>query len=100
MAVEYRIDGGAGKAFRVSAKPHLNRAIHVVGRSFALRTYFPNLPDGLNEIYFHPATTSDLRLSSLMPDYEHQAELAALLDPEVRAALAQAGVKLTTYGAD
>ena len=58
----------------------------------------PNLPDGLNEIYFHPATTSDMRLSALMPDYEHQAELAALLDPEVRAALARAEVALATYG--
>ena len=59
----------------------------------------PNLPDGLNEIYFHPATSTDMRLSHLMPDYEHQAELATLLDPEVRAALNQAGVQLATYGA-
>ena len=37
------------------------------------------LPDGVSEIYFHPATVSDATLRRLMPDYEHAAELAALL---------------------
>jgi len=37
------------------------------------------LPDGVSEIYFHPATASDPALRRLMPDYEHAAELAALL---------------------
>jgi chitin disaccharide deacetylase len=38
------------------------------------------LPDGLSEIYFHPAARPDARLQRLMPGYEHEAELAALLD--------------------
>jgi chitin disaccharide deacetylase len=37
------------------------------------------LPDGVSEIYFHPAAASDPTLRRLMPDYEHAAELAALL---------------------
>jgi hypothetical protein len=42
------------------------------------------LPDGVSEIYFHPATGRgemgrDATLRRLMPDYEHEAELAALL---------------------
>jgi hopanoid biosynthesis associated protein HpnK len=37
------------------------------------------LPDGVSEIYFHPATRRDATLRRLMPDYEHEAELAALL---------------------
>jgi chitin disaccharide deacetylase len=47
------------------------------------------LPEGVSEIYFHPATgsgatghdgtASDALLRRLMPDYEHAAELAALL---------------------
>jgi hopanoid biosynthesis associated protein HpnK len=37
------------------------------------------LPDGVSEIYFHPATASDPTLRHLMPEYEHAAELAALL---------------------
>lgn len=46
----------------------------------------PHLPDGLSEIYFHPAARRDAKLDALMPDYEHAAELAALCDPRVRAA--------------
>ena len=56
------------------------------------------MPAGLLEIYFHPATHRDALLTRLMPDYEHEAELAALCDPEVRAALANAGAVLSGYG--
>ena len=59
----------------------------------------PNLPDGVSEIYFHPAASRDGRLQQLMPDYEHEAELAALLDPAVRDAFDAAAVERTTYGA-
>ncbi|PPQ38143.1 hopanoid biosynthesis-associated protein HpnK [Rhodopila globiformis] len=38
-----------------------------------------HLPDGNSEIYFHPAARRDAVLDRLMPDYEHEAELAALL---------------------
>ena len=55
-----------------------------------------HLPDGLSEIYLHPATRQGPLLRALMPGYEPEAELAALLDPAVRQALA--GVALTTYG--
>lgn len=41
------------------------------------------MPDGVSEIYFHPATGRDALVRRLMPDYEHEAELAALLDPIV-----------------
>ena len=44
-----------------------------------VRTLLSHLPDGSSEIYFHPATTQDETLRRLMPDYEHAAELAALL---------------------
>jgi chitin disaccharide deacetylase len=42
------------------------------------------LPDGVSEIYFHPAVARDAALDRLMPDYEHAAELATLLDPSLR----------------
>jgi hopanoid biosynthesis associated protein HpnK len=64
-----------------------------------LATLVPRLPAGLSEIYFHPATHRDALLTRLMPDYEHEAELTALCDPEVRAALANTGTVLTGYGA-
>ncbi len=38
-----------------------------------------NLPSGTTEIYFHPAIRHDEILQKLMPDYEHEAELQALL---------------------
>jgi hypothetical protein len=46
-----------------------------------------NLPPGVNELYFHPAARRDATIAALMPTYEHEAELAALLSPRVRAAL-------------
>ena len=58
----------------------------------------PQLPAGMSELYFHPAASRDALLTRLMPEYEHEAELAALCDPAVRTALARAGIGLTTYG--
>ena len=43
-----------------------------------------HLPDGTSELYFHPATQRDAVLTRLMPDYEHEAELATLLDQGLR----------------
>jgi hopanoid biosynthesis associated protein HpnK len=43
-----------------------------------------HLPSGSSEIYFHPASARDATLRRLMPEYEHEAELAALLDSGVR----------------
>ena len=57
----------------------------------------PCLPTGLSEIYFHPAVRRDPVLTRLMPDYEHEAELAALLDSRVRAALVAAGATITNF---
>jgi hypothetical protein len=39
------------------------------------------------EIYFHPAARRDALIGRLMPGYDHEGEMAALLDPGVRAAL-------------
>src|SRR6185312_12827492 len=46
-----------------------------------VRRLLAELPEGTSEIYFHPATARDPPLRRLMPDYEHMAELAALLHP-------------------
>jgi chitin disaccharide deacetylase len=45
-----------------------------------VRRLLTELPDGDSEIYFHPAARRDSVLDRLMPAYEHQAELAALLE--------------------
>ncbi len=45
-----------------------------------MRLLLQNLPAGSVEIYFHPAVLRDAELQRLMPDYEHEAELRALLE--------------------
>lgn len=57
------------------------------------------LPLGLSEIYFHPAGRRDAAFARLMPDYEPEAELAALLDPAVRWAFEAAGCTLASWSA-
>jgi hopanoid biosynthesis associated protein HpnK len=47
----------------------------------------PHLPSGDVELYFHPAAARDATLDRWMPTYRHEAELAALTSPAVRAAL-------------
>jgi chitin disaccharide deacetylase len=49
-----------------------------------------NLPDGVSEIYAHPATTSGF--AGAAPGYRYREELAALTSPEVRRQIAAAGV--------
>ena len=50
-----------------------------------------NLPDGLSEIYLHPATGADF--VGAAPGYRYRDELAALLAPDVAGALNAAGIR-------
>jgi hopanoid biosynthesis associated protein HpnK len=49
------------------------------------------LPDGVTEIYLHPAAQSGAAIAPSMSGYRHADELAALLSPRVRAAIASCG---------
>ncbi|RKP51813.1 hopanoid biosynthesis-associated protein HpnK [Pararobbsia silviterrae] len=53
----------------------------------ALLAALDDLPDGLNEIYLHPAVAGDGPITPTMRDYRHADELTALLSPRVKAAL-------------
>jgi hopanoid biosynthesis associated protein HpnK len=71
---------------RQARRAGLSSPDHVFGLKWSghmtserLRVLLENLPPGESEIYFHPATYRDAVLGHLMPDYEHEAELAALL---------------------
>jgi hopanoid biosynthesis associated protein HpnK len=44
-----------------------------------LERLMAELPDGDSEVYFHPATARDETLRRLMPDYQHEAELDAMM---------------------
>jgi hypothetical protein len=64
-----------------------------------LLSLVPHLPDGVSEIYFHPATERTGPLAAAMPDYRHADELAALLSPLVRARFDEAGIRRISFGA-
>lgn len=53
--------------------------------------------DGLTEIYFHPGCHPCSTLKRRMPDYQHEAELAALTSPRVKEKLARLGIRLRNY---
>lgn len=60
--------------------------------------YLANLPDGVTEIYCHPATGRWPGMDPLMAHYRVEDELAALTDPDVVAALAKHGIVATAFG--
>ncbi|HKF70495.1 MAG TPA: hopanoid biosynthesis-associated protein HpnK [Stellaceae bacterium] len=64
-----------------------------------MRALLRALPDGVTELYVHPATRRWAAVDTLPDAYRPEAELAALLDVSVREALAASGAVLTTFGA-
>lgn len=48
-----------------------------------VQRFVDGLPDGVTELYFHPATGQDEALRRHMPNYEHTAELAALMQTRI-----------------
>ncbi len=63
--------------------------------SARLRGLIDHLPDGLNEIYLHPATSDTY--AGHAPGYACRAELDALLDPAARDAATRRGAVLGTF---
>jgi len=57
-----------------------------------------NLPSGLTEMYFHPATRRWEGIDRLLSSYALEGELEALTSPSVAAALRENCVELTTFG--
>jgi len=57
----------------------------------------PKLQAGVTEIYCHPALYPDPELRRWGPRYRRQEELAALLSPRLKDALAAAGVTVTDF---
>ena len=56
------------------------------------------LPEGLSELYSHPAASRTPRLARAMPHYRQQEELDALTSPAVRRLVADQGIALGGYG--
>jgi chitin disaccharide deacetylase len=57
----------------------------------------PQLPQGVSEIYFHPAAVRNAALSATMPGYRHEEELDALLSPAAKSLVAELGFRLGGY---
>ncbi len=55
------------------------------------------LPEGVSELYCHPAVAQTPRLKRTMPGYRPVEELAALQSAAVRAAIERAGIELVSY---
>jgi len=58
----------------------------------ALLEAIAQMPDGLNEIYLHPAMRAGGEIAPTMHGYRHDEELAALLSPRVRKLLEDQGI--------
>jgi hopanoid biosynthesis associated protein HpnK len=57
----------------------------------------PHLPEGVSEIYFHPATEMTPPLRAAMPGYRPAEEFAALVSPGVRRRIEELGIRLVGY---
>jgi len=57
----------------------------------------PHLPDGVSEIYFHPAAERTPALVAAMPGYRHTEELAALTSPAIRTSIAERAIGVINY---
>ncbi len=55
------------------------------------------LPEGLSEIYFHPACRRCPEIDRTMPGYKYEEELVALTSPAVRLTLERLGVRRTAF---
>jgi hopanoid biosynthesis associated protein HpnK len=57
----------------------------------------PHLPEGVSEIYLHPASEVSPALARAMPGYRHREEFAALLSSALKELIAELGIKLVSY---
>jgi hypothetical protein len=56
-----------------------------------------NLPEGVTEICFHPATCRCSEIDGTMPLYHHEEEFKALTSDALRAALRDAGTQTISF---
>jgi len=102
---------GLPPAFAVAAlrrrlrRAGIGRNDHIFGIAWSgamtearLLKLLPHLPEGVSEIYFHPAAERTAALAAEMPGYRHTDELAALLSPKVRRKIEEFGIELVSYG--
>jgi hopanoid biosynthesis associated protein HpnK len=62
-----------------------------------LAQYLRRLPDGLTEVFFHPADRPTDLLIQRQYGYEHAAELQSLCSPRLRQLIHDSGIRLTNF---
>ncbi len=83
------------RRLRMAQMPHNDRLFGIAASGAmdeaTLLAILARLPPGITEIYLHPAVRSGSAIAASMSGYRHADELAALLSPRVRAAIATGG---------
>lgn len=91
--------GLLGKRLRRAGLTVNDRVVGLVGSGAfdvaRMRAALAGLPDGLTEIYCHPAAADAYPGSA--PGYRYRDELAGLIDPQVRAALLASGAECGSF---
>ena len=59
--------------------------------------YLDVMPEGVTEMFFHPATESSEALRSHQRSYQHREELRALCSPQVRELVERRGITLVNF---
>lgn len=102
-------EGAAFRALAAYAAPRLRAAgIVFADRVFGMHQtghvderylldLVARLPPGVSELYCHPSDGVAAAMARWQPAYDAAGEVAALTSPRVRAAVAAAGIELTTY---
>ncbi len=79
----------------------VDRAVGVLDpghlREEFLAPYLRRLPEGLTEVFFHPADRPPEPLVKMQHGYEHAAELQALCSPRLRQLINDSGIRLTNF---
>ena len=65
----------------------------------AVQQFLAHLPDGMSELYFHPATSRWTGLDAFPDDYLCEQEFEALIDPAVISCLNKFNLRNTTFTA-
>lgn len=66
-------------------------------RAERVRAYLAALPDGVSELYFHPAVSRWGGADAWPDDYDGVGEFAALVDPQARTMIAERGIAMTSF---
>jgi chitin disaccharide deacetylase len=96
------LGGRALRRLRAAGIHTTDRAVGVLNPGHLIEPYvaryLERLPDGLTEMFFHPATETTPTLGTSQSGYQHSGELAALCSPQVKAIIERTGINLVNFG--